>query len=338
VPPLRPQRSVTASTAWIGGATIAAAALLYYAARGVDWRQIATTLAAARPGLIAAVCLLSTVTLWLRSARWRILLNAEGRVPRATVFWATAAGYFGNSFLPARAGEIVRTVFITSASELDNAYVLATALSERIADAIALLCIVGAVLMIVDVRAGWIVDAARAFAAVGAVGALFIVVLPLTGSLPERLLAMAPLPDRLRTAARPVLSSAIRGLRAFHSVPRLSGFLLLTCIIWSVDAFAAVMAGAALGLHIALPISFLILAAVGLASAVPSTPGYVGVYQFVAVMVLSPFGISRADAIAFIIVLQATSYATNAFWGSFAIARYRRATRDQAKDEARFVR
>ena len=38
----------------------------------------------------------------------------------------------------------------------------------------------------------------------------------------------------------------------------------------------------------------------GLASALPSTPGYVGIYQFVAVSVLTPFGFSRTDAIAYI--------------------------------------
>ena len=64
-----------------------------------------------------------------------MLLNAEGSVGVAAAFWATAAGLFGNNFLPARAGELVRTVMISSRSGLGNVYVLATALSERVADA-----------------------------------------------------------------------------------------------------------------------------------------------------------------------------------------------------------
>ena len=46
----------------------------------------------------------------------------------------------------------------------------------------------------------------------------------------------------------------------------------------------------------------------GLGSALPSTPGYVGVYQFVAVTVLAPFGIGRDSALAYILVLQAVGY------------------------------
>src|SRR5581483_5240139 len=75
---------------------------LYYALRGVDVHELGRTLAAARPGLVLLTCALSTVTLIVRAVRWQALLNSEGSVSCATVFWATAAGYCGNNFLPAR--------------------------------------------------------------------------------------------------------------------------------------------------------------------------------------------------------------------------------------------
>ena len=65
-------------------------------------------------------------------------------------------------------------------------------------------------------------------------------------------------------------------------------------------------------------------AALGLGSALPSTPGYVGVYQFVAVTVLTPFGFTRTDAIAYILVAQALMYVVIGFWGSVGFTRYRR--------------
>ena len=75
------------------------------------------------------------------------------------------------------------------------------------------------------------------------------------------------------------------------------------------------------------PAAFLLIASLGLGSALPSTPGYVGIYQFVAVTVLGPFGFSRTDAIAFILVVQALTYVVIGFWGSMGIVRYRRARR-----------
>lgn len=308
-------------------AALLAAVFLYIALRGVDLRQLGQALAAARPGLVAATCGISTLTLAARAARWRILVNSEGCVPYDTVFWATAAGYFGNNFLPARAGELVRTFLIRSASGLETAYVLATAISERVVDAIVLTLIASVVLLWFPAQSGWLVNAARPFAVVSSIGALVLIVVPLTGTLSQRAIAAAPLPRRVRAWASEAVDSAIRGLRAFHSRRRLSEFAALTAVIWTGDAIAAIVAAAALGLHLSMPLSFLLLSAMGLASAVPSTPGFVGVYQFVAVMVLSPFGFSRAQAISLVIVLQLASYAVTAVWGSVGIARYRRETR-----------
>ena len=54
--------------------------------------------------------------------------------------------------------------------------------------------------------------------------------------------------------------------------------------------------------------AILLLTGLGLGSALPSTPGYVGIYQFVAVTVLGPMGIAKSQALAFILVVQAYGY------------------------------
>src|ERR1700681_3216455 len=162
-----------------GVAALLAAVLLYYSLRGIEWTQVARIATGASPGLLALAAGLGTTTLFLRACRWRILLNAEGTVSLSTAFWATAAGYFGNNFLPARAGELVRTFMISSRSALEATYVLATALSERVADAVALVIISAVVLLILPPQPGWLAGAARPFAMIGLLGALGIAVLPL---------------------------------------------------------------------------------------------------------------------------------------------------------------
>jgi uncharacterized membrane protein YbhN (UPF0104 family) len=95
-------------------------------------------------------------------------------------------------------------------------------------------------------------------------------------------------------------------------------------LIWSLDALAATVTAAALGLSMPFAVALLLIASLGLGSALPSTPGYVGIYQFVAVTVLGPFGFSRTDAIAYILVAQAIGYVVIGIWGSIGILRYRR--------------
>jgi uncharacterized membrane protein YbhN (UPF0104 family) len=71
-----------------------------------------------------------------------------------------------------------------------------------------------------------------------------------------------------------------------------------------VRCHCAIAGGRALGLTFSFRVALLLLTGLGLGSALPSTPGYVGIYQFVAVTVLTPFGIGRDEALAYILVSQ----------------------------------
>ncbi len=302
-----------------------AALLLYYSLRGIDWGEVARIAAGASTGRLLAVVAIATTALFLRACRWRVLLNAEGSVSVPSVFWATTAGYFGNNFLPARAGELVRTVMISVRSGLDAPYVLATALSERVADVIALVSIAAVVLLTMPAPPGWLAGAIRPFAALALLGAAGIALLPFFAPHAPAAIARAPLPRAVRPKLVAAVDSGLRGLRAFHDLRRLAAVVALTAVIWTLDATGVVIGASALGLDVPLRVAFLLIAGLGLGSALPSTPGYVGIYQFVAVSVLTPFGFSRNDAIAYILVAQALGYAVIGFWGSLGILRYRRA-------------
>jgi hypothetical protein len=266
---------------------------------------------------------MATATLFLRALRWRILLNAEESVSVPAVFWATAAGLFGNNFLPARAGELIRTYMISAQCGLTKSYVLATVLSERIADAIVLAVMSAIVLLAFPPPPGWLAGAAKPVAILGLLGAATIAVLPLLGSPARAVIARAPVPLSWKPRLLTAIEQGLRGLRGFHDVRRFVGFVGLAILIWFLDAAGTMIGGAALGLPITPPAAFLLIAGLSLGSALPSTPGYVGIYQFVAVSVLTPFGLGRADAIAFILVTQALGYAVIGVWGSLGFFRHR---------------
>jgi uncharacterized membrane protein YbhN (UPF0104 family) len=272
-----------------------AAVLLYLSLRGVDWKGVWRTIAGARWGFLAAGCGCSCFSFFMRSLRWRILLNAEARLSVGTVFSATMAGYLGNTFLPARAGELVRTLAIGARSSLSKTYILTTALSERLMDAIALVLWSSLILLGTEAKPRWMVDLSRTTALVAGAGALAIALLPHMEGLCR---------NRLPRFAGQVLL----GVRAFHNLGRLLGFTALTVAIWMTDAFGVMLGAYGLHLHFSFTVAMLLLTGLGLGSALPSTPGYVGIYQFVAVTVLTPFGIGRDAALAYILVAQASAY------------------------------
>jgi glycosyltransferase 2 family protein len=180
------------------------------------------------------------------------------------------------------------------------------------------------VLLTLPAQPGWLASAARPFAIVGFVGVLAIALLPRLEWLGRKMLAGAPLPAGLRSKLLGVMENGLRGIGAFHNPGRLFGFLGLTVVIWCLDAVGTVICAAALGLAIPLPVAFLLIAGLGLGSALPSTPGYIGIWQFVAVSILTPFGFSKTDAIAYILVAQALQYVVIGLWGALGFLQYRR--------------
>ncbi len=97
-----------------------AAVLLYYSLRGVDWRRVWQIVSTANLALVGLASAFVSLNCFIRSQRWRILLTADRAVPALTVFWANSVGYLGNSFLPARAGEVLRSAIISSRSGLSK--------------------------------------------------------------------------------------------------------------------------------------------------------------------------------------------------------------------------
>jgi glycosyltransferase 2 family protein len=302
-----------------------AAVLLYFSLRGIEWARVGRILAHANVPFLLLCCAIFSTALFLRAFRWRILLKAEGNISVSTAFWATSAGYFGNNFLPARAGEVVRTLMISSRSGLSKAFVLTTALCERLADAIALVTISALVLLTISFRPGWLAAAAKPFAIAGACGILALATLPYLDKVSRTVLKALPLPQNICERLQHLIEHILRGIRSFHDLKRLGGFLALTCVIWCLDAVTTMIGAKALGISISAPIAFLLIAGLGLGSALPSTPGYVGIYQFVAVSVLTPFGISRTDSIAYILLFQALMYVMIGIWGLIALVKFKKA-------------
>jgi uncharacterized protein (TIRG00374 family) len=300
-----------------------AAVLLYFALRGVEWRQVGALIADAQWRFLALSALTTCASFFLRSLRWRVLLNAEAHFSVGTVFAANMAGYLGNAFLPARAGELVRTFIISSRSALSKTYVLTTALAERMTDAIALVLWSSVVLLGIHPKPRWLDDASRATTFVAAAGALAILILPYTGSLCETIIARIPVSPAIRGKLIHLAGQILTGLRAFHDVRRLAGFLLLTVAIWGLDATGMMIGARAFNLNVTFPMASLLICGMGLGSALPSTPGYVGIYQFVAVTVLVPFGIAKDAAVAFILVGQAVGYIVVLVLGLPGVLQYR---------------
>lgn len=306
---------------------LVAAGLLYLSLAGLDWHAFLAALLAISPYWLAASLACQLVALLVRAARWSILLAPEtGRCVTAA-FVGEAIGDLGNSFLPARAGEAARSVWLARFLGARLSFVVGTAAVERVSDAVFLAVVTFMLMLTVPHVPLWLMAAAGVFLLLGlaALGVLFF--LSAFSHLFTRLAKRLHLPHKLAHRGVGILHEIGTGSRSlWHHPVRTAAYVVLTAAMWVSDAVAILYLAHAFRDSLDFPQALLFLAALGLSSAIPSTPGYIGIFQFVAVAVLVPFGLSRADALAIVLVYQATAILQQLVWGGlgWSLLRYRR--------------
>lgn len=278
--------------------------LLWLALRGVSWKEFLHTLQGIQSQYLVLAVLISILSIFTRSVRWGTLVRAEKPVSTLTMFWAITAGYLGNNLLPARIGDLLRSVLLGRRTGISAAFVLATTLTERILDVLALLIIGSSMLLTVPGLPTWLPSAMRVMAVLGLVGIVLLLSLPLYEKILQSWLLRMPMPPHWLSMLSCLLEQFTQGARSFVHPGRAAIFTLLTGLIWLLDAFGTTVLARGLHLSLTIPQALLLLVGLGLSSAVPSTPGYIGVYQFVAVTILPVFTFSRSQAIAYIVLQQ----------------------------------
>jgi uncharacterized protein (TIRG00374 family) len=276
------------------------------------------------PEYLALSFTILSVSMFARALRWGVLVGAEKPVGARTMFWATAIGYMGNQFLPARAGEVIRSVMLGRAVDIHAGYILATALTERILDVVVLVLVSLVVVPFLPGMPAWFGQAMLIMGVAGVAALAILFTASRFSPVYRRLLEWLPLPGKLRQTIQKLIDQLIAGTRAFTDPGRVARFLALTAVIWLIDSINAVMIGRMLELTIGLPQAFIFLVALGLASALPSTPGYVGIYQIVAVSLLPIFGINSSQAMTYILAFQANGVITIGLWGLVGLWRIKK--------------
>lgn len=262
----------------------------------------------------------SSVSFFIRAMRWRVLLRSQKYISPLIVFWANMAGYFGNAMLPARAGEIVRAAYVARHTKIPATFAFATGITERLVDLAALVFISAGSLFFADAFQKPVEEALQSFAIVAILGAVLFFFLPLFKGFINRIFDFLPfLSWSLKDKLHEMTHHFVDGVKVIACFERGIPFLLFTAFIWLMDGFGMVIFASALHETLTLPQAFLFIATLGISSAIPSTPGYVGVYQFVAVTVLVPFGFARESALVLILLSQMMNLLIVSLWGSVGL-------------------
>jgi phosphatidyl-myo-inositol alpha-mannosyltransferase len=305
--------------------SLAGIVLAFLAMQKIGVTNVAASLVASSPGLVAAGVGVMCVSMFVRGIAWHAILKAAPtwRVARRRdALQGTFIGVLMSATLPARLGEPSRALIV--ARRVGRAretlpVVLGTMVSQTLLNLLAL-AILGVVMFSSVSFAG---DHTNALLAVGlAPLALLLALLLAPVVVPRSARSRSERLGRLLTNVRAALVRVRAGLSVFRNPRQASMATLLQLSAWGLQWLSCWLLLLALGLDgkTGFAAAAAVLFAVNVTAVIPATPANVGVFQAACVAVLAgAYHVPTADALAYGIVLQAVEVATAIIMGAPAL-------------------
>lgn len=307
---------------------------LYLAFRNVPFSDLVAYVATIDYVWIFPSLAVALVSFLLRVYRWRIILGPSHRVGAWDAYHPMIIGFMVNSILPGRVGEVVRPLVLRERSGVSVATGLATVGAERVLDMVLLIAMFFWVMATVEIDpaleitfGGYrlsrdtlqgILSGMVQLSVAAIVGIVLLslpkVRRPLTrwaAQAPSLLLFLSPerrrrLGDRVQPLVEGITENIAAGFSEIRSPSKLLLCLSLSALIWPLMGWSyLLMAYGCPGIDLTFPQMVAVMVIICFFIALPSVPGYWGIWEAGGVFALYLFGIPATDASGFTLVNHA---------------------------------
>jgi uncharacterized protein (TIRG00374 family) len=272
-------------------------ALLMLSLRHLDGAKLKASLGGANVGaLLLSVAVMAIVYL-IQADRWRVIAVAPGVSLVRFAEWVVGAVAV-NNVLPGRVGDILRSEWLARGSGKPRTSAVSSVVVDRGFDVVTLVAMLGLTYPFVPhprwLNDFWIVG--------GSLGVVVGIVFIGTALYARRRGASAARGVRARLAdVAHGAGSVLRGRLVLRIAVR-------SMLAWTAWAFSAWLVASSLGIALTPLEALFVTAVLNLGVAIPSSPGFIGTYQWLGVSALGNLGVGHADAFAFSVLMHAAWY------------------------------
>lgn len=289
---------------------------LFLAIKDIDLADVLAALRGANYGPVLGTALLTALGMWARALRWQLLFYPRTDMPVGKLLSVLNIGYLLNNILPARLGDLARAYIIGRLTGVSKARALSTILVERVVDVLVVAFFLAALLPFIPVpewaaRPGLLIG----LAVLSIAG--FLVILARerqrATTIVGHLLHFSPWLER--RGVRQLATSLLDGLEVLRFPGPAALLGIGSVLIWGISIAQFHAALVAFDLQLPITATIFILSVTALGMTVPSSPGYIGVWEYTIVLALSPFQVEKSLALSYALVLHATVYLTLTIMG-----------------------
>lgn len=292
-------------TLWLG--VVISLGLLAFVFYGTDLNAIGNAFRTANYIYLLPAVALYFIGVGMRAARWHFLLRSLKALSMWRLFQVTVIGYMVNDLLPLRLGELARAYILGETEGLGKTSVLVTIVLERVFDGVTMLLFIGVAALFLPLN-----QALQTLLLVGTIlFAAVAIALVIVAGLRERIDALVQrglrrLPEKWGARGLHLIDSFFHGLAALRNPTDALAALGFSILAWLSEAGMYAMLALGFGIALPFPVFVLATAVANLVTIVPSTPGYVGVFDVPVKAILALFNVDASVAASYTLLLHAT--------------------------------
>jgi hypothetical protein len=284
---------------------------LYLALRKLSWAEVWGAFQHAHWGYMGLALLSVAIGVYAKALRWRVLLGGNGRkVTISRLVMAHLAGQSLNMIYPARIGDLSR-VYALGALGISRMFLLGTIILEKLWDMLSYTLVFLILLLLIPVP-GWVSESVYGVAAVTVtffIASFFIsyerkMLVRLVEALVKRL------PEKYHGQFLGRVHAGLASLDVLQSRKDLLWLAIWSTVVWVTAILNNQLVLLALNMHLPLTASLLILVALQAGISLPTAPGRLGIFQYICVLALGLYGVDRALAFSYSILLHTVALLT----------------------------
>jgi uncharacterized protein (TIRG00374 family) len=317
---------------WRGALGVAlSAAALWLTLRGIDFGSVLGYIRRADAALLALMTVAATAIFPLRARRWRPILHSVAPDLAFGPLWrATAIGMMVSNVVPARAGELARAYALSRETpRVAFSAAFASVAVDRVFDATVVLLLM--VVAMLDPRfiGGSVIagqSASRVIGGGAVVAGLGLVMLYSMARFPDVVLraygvVARRISPRVERRGHEILRTFVSGLGVLRRPALFAEVLWWTLLHWLVNAVAFWLGVLAVGIDAPFTAALFLQGLIAIGVALPSAPGFFGVFELFAKAGLTIYGVPDDLAVAWAITFHFLSFIPITVIGAWYFAR-----------------
>jgi len=288
----------------------------------IDGTAIIKTISEINYYLIVPAVIIQLMSYWVRGVRWHHMLINISETKVTNLFPIICISYMANNVLPFRVGELVRAYLLDKKEKISKTSALSSILLERIFDGLTLLLILGIAALLFPFPI-WVKQIGLITLVTFLCVLLFLISLLFFDI--QTIAIVRKVTQKLSPSTRRkidmIIVNFLEGIEVVKKPGKLVRIIGLSVMVWCMEGILFIAIAEAFDFNSIVYLAMFTMVLVNLGIMIPSSPGYIGTFEFFCVRALSVFNITKEIALSYALILRVFQYIPITILGYYFLIR-----------------